>query len=148
MKLKLLFLSFILPLFSLQAQNNLSITGKVTDKSNAPISYATVTIKEGETVITGSITDDSGNFEVKGLAPKNYTIDIQFIGYKPYLGKADLTSGKSIALNKITLADEAKPYPAGHYTFGSGTLQVGKFDKLELARVPVLLPVKAAVKVA
>lgn len=107
MKFKLLFLSFILPLLSMQAQNNLTITGTVTDKSNAPISYATVTIKEGEKVITGSITDDSGNFEVKSLAPKNYTIEIQFIGYKPYVSKADLTSGKGIAFNRITLADEA-----------------------------------------
>ena len=107
MKLRLLFLCFIMPLLSMQAQNNLTVTGKVTDKTNAPISYATVTIKEGETVITGSITDDNGNFEVKNLAPKMYTVEIQFIGYKPYLGKADLTAGKGIALNKITLADEA-----------------------------------------
>ena len=107
MKLKLLFLCFILPLLSSQAQNNLTISGKVTDKSNQPISYATVTIKEGQTVVTGSITDDNGNFEVKSLAAKNYTIDIQFIGYKPYVGKADLTSGKNISLNKITLTDEA-----------------------------------------
>lgn len=107
MKLRLLFLCFIMPLLSMQAQNNLTVTGKVTDKTNAPISYATVTIKEGETVITGSITDDNGNFEVKNLATKMYTVEIQFIGYKPYLGKADLTAGKGIALNKITLADEA-----------------------------------------
>lgn len=96
-----------MPLLSMQAQNNLTISGKVTDKSNQPIPYATVTIKEGETVITGSITDDAGNFEIKNLAPKLYTIDIQFIGYKPYLSKADLTSGKGITLNRITLADEA-----------------------------------------
>jgi len=107
MKLRLLFLSFIMPLLSLQAQNNLTVTGKVTDKSNAPISYATVTFKEGEKVITGGITDDNGNFEVKGLAAKNYIVDIQFIGYKAYLGKADLTGGKGIALPRITLADEA-----------------------------------------
>lgn len=95
-------------MLSMQAQNNLTITGKVTDKSNQPISYATVTVKEGETVITGSITDDNGAFEVKNLAPKNYTVEIQFIGYKPYVGKADLTTGqKTFSINKITLADEA-----------------------------------------
>lgn len=95
-------------MLSMQAQNNLTITGKVTDKSNQPISYATVTVKEGETVITGSITDDNGDFEVKSLASKNYTVEIQFIGYKPYVGKADLTTGQKIfSLNRITLADEA-----------------------------------------
>lgn len=109
MRLKLFILSLIMmPLLSMQAQNNLTITGKVVDKSGQPISYATVTVKEGATVVTGSITDDSGDFEVKGLAPKNYDIEIQFIGYKPYNGKADLTTGqKSLSLNRITLADEA-----------------------------------------
>ncbi len=109
MRLKLFILSLIMmPLLSMQAQNNLTITGKVVDKSGQPISYATVTVKEGTTVVTGSITDDSGDFEVKGLAPKNYDIEIQFIGYKPYNGKADLSSGqKNLSLNRITLADEA-----------------------------------------
>ncbi|WP_447637911.1 TonB-dependent receptor domain-containing protein [Flavobacterium microcysteis] len=109
MRLKLFILSLIMmPLLSMQAQNNLTITGKVVDKSGQPISYATVTVKEGATVITGSITDDSGDFEVKGLAPKNYNVEIQFIGYKPYNGKADLTTGqKSLSLSRITLADEA-----------------------------------------
>lgn len=91
----------------MQAQNNLTISGKVTDKSNQPIPYTTVTVKEGGTVISGSISDENGNFEVKGLAPKSYTVEIQFIGYKAYTSKADLTSGKSISLNRITLADEA-----------------------------------------
>ena len=107
MKFKLFFLCFVLPLLSMQAQNNLTISGKVTDKSNQPIPYATVTLKEGETVISGSISDENGVFEVKGLAPKNYTVEIQFIGYKAYTSKADLTSGKSMALNRITLAEEA-----------------------------------------
>ena len=107
MKFKLFFLCFVLPLLSLQAQNNLTISGKVTDKSNQPIPYTTVTVKEGGTVVSGSISDENGNFEVKGLAPKSYTVEIQFIGYKAYTSKADLTSGKSISLNRITLADEA-----------------------------------------
>ena len=107
MKFKLFFLCFVLPLLSMQAQNNLTISGKVTDKSNQPIPYTTVTVKEGGTVVSGSISDENGNFEVKGLAPKSYTVEIQFIGYKAYTSKADLTSGKSISLNRITLADEA-----------------------------------------
>lgn len=107
MRFKLLFLCLVLPLLSLQAQNNLTISGKVSDKSNQPIPYATVTVKEGETVVSGVISDENGTFDVKGLAPKNYTIEIQFIGYKASTTKADLTSGKSITLNKITLADEA-----------------------------------------
>jgi len=108
MKLKLLFLSFLMSVFAANAQNNSSITGNVSDKQNVPIAYATITVKDAGKVVTGSITDDKGNFEVKGLAPKNYTVEIQFIGYKPYTSQANLASGeKTIALKRIVLADES-----------------------------------------
>ncbi|HEU4497479.1 MAG TPA: TonB dependent receptor [Flavobacterium sp.] len=106
MKLKLLLLA-LLPFAAIQAQSNLAISGKVTDKSNQPISYATITVKDAGAVVGGSITDDKGDFEVKNLSPKNYTVEIQFIGYKAYQGSADLTSGKSLAMNRITLIEEA-----------------------------------------
>jgi hypothetical protein len=46
----------------------------------------------------------------------------------------------------IQLADNAQPYLEGEYEFGPETFQIGKFDKLELARVPVLYPVVAVAK--
>lgn len=107
MRIRLLFLFLFGTLFSMQAQNIGTISGKVADKSNAPISYATIAIKEGAAVVTGGITDDKGEFQIKNLALKNYTVEIQFIGYKTYSLKADLTAQKSISLNKIILEEEA-----------------------------------------
>jgi hypothetical protein len=46
----------------------------------------------------------------------------------------------------IQLADNAQAYPEGDYEFGPESFQIGKFDKLELARVPVLVPVIAVSK--
>ena len=108
MKLKLLQFFFFASLFSMQAQKNGVLTGKVTDKNNIPISYASVVLKEADKIITGGITDDNGLFEIKNLELKNYNIEIQFIGYKTYKSSANFTLGqKSIALNKIELDEEA-----------------------------------------
>jgi len=108
MNYKLLLLVFFGISFSAHAQNSGTISGKVTDKKNIAISYATVAIKEGTAVITGGITDDNGQFEIKNLALKNYTVEVQFIGYKSFVSKADLSSGqKTITLNKIVLEEEA-----------------------------------------
>lgn len=107
MRIKLLFLFLFGTLFSMQAQNIGTISGKVVDQKNTPISYATIAIKEGEDVITGGITDDNGDFQIKNLALKNYTVEVQFIGYTTFTVKADLTSQKNLTLSKITLAEEA-----------------------------------------
>ncbi|HMI07988.1 MAG TPA: TonB-dependent receptor, partial [Flavobacterium sp.] len=108
MNLKLLLLCFFGSLFSMQAQKNGTLSGKVTDKNNAPIAYASIVLKEADKIITGGITDDSGLFEIKNLELKNYKVEIQFIGYKTFSSKADFTSGqKNISLNKIILDEEA-----------------------------------------
>lgn len=82
MKTKLL-LFFTLGCLSFSfAQSKGSINGIVLDAtSNEPISYATITLKSGDTVVTGALSDDSGKFSVDKLALQNYLVDIQFIGY-------------------------------------------------------------------
>lgn len=108
MNQKLLLLCFFVSIFSVQAQKNGLLSGKVTDKNNVPISYASIVLKEADKIITGGITDENGMFEIKNLDLKNYKVEIQFIGYKTFLTKADFTTGeKSIALGKTELEEEA-----------------------------------------
>lgn len=102
---------FFLALFAsfLTSAQTGTLSGKVTEKSsNLPISYATIVIKEADKVVTGGITDDNGLFDIKNLAPKNYVVEIQYMGYKTYVATADFTGGqRSIALGTIALQDEA-----------------------------------------
>jgi len=108
MNLKLLFVCFFASILSVHAQKNGTLSGKVTDKNNAPISYASIVLKEDGKIVTGGITDDNGLYEIKNLELKNYNVEIQFIGYKTYLGKADFTTGqKSIAIGRTILDEEA-----------------------------------------
>jgi hypothetical protein len=94
-------------LFSAYSQN--TINGTVIDKNgNFPISYATIVVKDGDKITTGAITDDNGFFEIKNLDPKNYSVEIQFMGYKTHFANADLSgSQRTVALGRIILADDA-----------------------------------------
>jgi outer membrane receptor protein involved in Fe transport len=104
--------------FSMQAQTSVkptivespgSISGKVIDKkSNEPLPYVNIIIKEADKVVTGGITSEKGTFLIKNLALKNYTVEIQFIGYKTISRSVSLTaSGKSADLNTISLEEDA-----------------------------------------
>ncbi|MEN2415010.1 TonB-dependent receptor domain-containing protein [Flavobacterium mesophilum] len=108
MKLKI----FLFALFSLvataQAQNSGTVTGKIIEKSNsAPISYATVSIKENGKVVSGVNTDDNGDFTIKNLALKSYTIEIQYIGFKKYVGSVVLGENRKTATVNVSLEEEA-----------------------------------------
>lgn len=90
------------------AQNSGKISGKITEKtSNAPISYAIVSIKDNGKVISGANTDDNGEFTIKNLALKSYTIEIQYIGFRKYIGSAILSENKKEATFKVSLEEEA-----------------------------------------
>jgi len=102
-------LLFLFGTFISNAQNIGSISGKVADKNNnQPISYATIVIKNDNKIITGGITDDNGNFEIKNLELKNFVVEVQFIGYKNFTTEANLSQDrKSISLSKISLEEES-----------------------------------------
>jgi len=90
------------------AQNSGKITGKITEKtSNAPISYAIVSLKDNGKVVSGANTDDNGEFTIKNLALKSYTIEIQYIGFRKYIGSAILSENKKEATFKVSLEEEA-----------------------------------------
>ncbi|MGH2666815.1 TonB-dependent receptor domain-containing protein [Flavobacterium sp.] len=117
MKLKLLLICILAQFVSMHAQtsapNNFinpgSITGKIVDKkTNEPIPYATVTVKDAGKVVSGAISKENGTFTVGNLELKNFTIEVQFMGYKKYEGNFNLSSeNKSMSLKTIALEEEA-----------------------------------------
>lgn len=107
MKTHLLLWFLLGTLFTMNAQNPGVATGKVVDRANNPVSYATISIKDGEKVLTGGITDDNGNFEIKNIPLQSLTIDVQFIGYKAFTTTADFSTQKTINFPKVILQEEA-----------------------------------------
>jgi ferric enterobactin receptor len=92
-----------------QAKLSVSITGEVVDSLTVkPVGYATIAVTDKVTgkAVNGALTDDDGTFEVSGVAPGNYAISVEFIGYqKMTLDVA--VSDKDVALGTVVLAPTA-----------------------------------------
>lgn len=108
MKLKFFLFVLLGVITTAQAQNSGTVSGKIIEKSNsAPISYATVSIKDNGKAVTGVNTDDNGDFTIKNLALKSYTIEIQYIGFRKYIGSVILSDDKKTATINVSLEEEA-----------------------------------------
>nr|WP_294785300.1 TonB-dependent receptor [uncultured Flavobacterium sp.] len=108
MKLKIFLFALLGVIATAQAQNTGSVSGKITEKSNSmPISYATVSLKENGKVVSGVNTDDNGEYSFKNVALKSYTIEVQYIGFRKYIGSVLLSENKKTATINISLEEEA-----------------------------------------
>lgn len=111
-----LMLFALLSLTILKAQNSVpngsdfgTISGKIVEKkTNAPIPYATITVKEEGKVVSGAITKENGTFTVDRLPLKTVTLEIQFMGFKKYTESITLSAvNKNASLKTISLEEEA-----------------------------------------
>ncbi len=124
MKLKLSLLLFFGILTSSFAQNKVKISGNILDKDlKQAVPYATISVKENGIVVTGAMTDDNGNFIVPNLAAKNYSVDIQFIGYKTLHKQADLTNGSDLNLGVLYIEAEAITLDGVHIVAEHSTIE-------------------------
>ena len=83
-KKRTLGLVFVLGAASLAfAQEKVNIAGKIVDKNNAAVPYASVTFsnKTDKLLSDAVLTDESGNYKV-AIAPGNYDVIIEAIDYK------------------------------------------------------------------
>ena len=85
-KKRTLGLVFVLGAASLAfAQEKVNIAGKIVDKNNAAVPYASVTFsnKTDKLLSDAVLTDESGNYKV-AIAPGNYDVIIEAIDYKKF----------------------------------------------------------------
>ncbi|MCB0465971.1 MAG: TonB-dependent receptor [Aequorivita sp.] len=85
------------------------IFGTVFDKKlKEPIPYVTVVVKTlGGEIITGGVTDDNGNFDIKDLPEGTNMVSIQYIGYKVYSTEINITSSnRTIEMGNIFLEED------------------------------------------
>ena len=110
----LLLLFVILSNYSQSSVNNLikvaTVAGKVIDDNlQQPLPYVNIIIKNanGDT-LTGSITDENGEFKIKDLPDGKMLVSIQFIGYKTQIREVVISSdNRKIELGTIALKEEA-----------------------------------------
>lgn len=99
-KLKMLILALVLPVM-VYSQSG-SITGSVVDADGEPLIGVNVIIK-GTT--TGTVSDIDGNFSIKNLELKPYTIEVSFIGYLTENYPIDLSKNPNQTLNVVLVED-------------------------------------------
>lgn len=118
MKIKLILIFLFGTLLSIQGQTSAkasllespgSITGKIVDKkNNEPLPYVNVIVKKANKFISGGITSDKGIFYIKDLDLENYTVEIQFMGYKTVTRSIILSAdNKNIDLKIIAIEEDA-----------------------------------------
>ena len=118
MNFKITILFILATISTIQAQNTVKqaikggpgiILGKIVDKnSKEPLPYVNIVVKEDAKIIDGGITNEQGNFTIKNLELKKYTVEIQFIGYKKITRTVILTlENKTANLNTISLEEDA-----------------------------------------
>ena len=126
--------------FSLRvnAQNNPTdkgkISGKVTDAlTKQPVDYATVSVfKQGSTSpFNGASTDPKGNFKIDNIAAGEYSIKIEFLGYKAQTIEHLVISNtvKSISLGTVLLSPAQNQLKDVVVTASAPTVE-NKIDKL------------------
>ena len=98
----------LLSVTNLYAQHSkCTVTGKVVDDKQTPISYASAAIYNTSVPITGAVTDNDGKFSLK-LEQRNGALRlvVEFIGYSRH--EISITPNTShINLGTITLREEA-----------------------------------------
>jgi len=90
-KLRFVFLLLLLPLTAM-AQQNGSLTGKVTNENGDAVDVANVIIKEFQ---FRAVSDSHGLFELKRIPAGSYTLVVTCIGYENNEQKVDIQSGEN-----------------------------------------------------
>ncbi|SHG89284.1 TonB-dependent receptor domain-containing protein [Flagellimonas flava] len=99
-------LFFMLIITVTQAQ---TIMGTVTSNTGASIPYAAVTLTSvlDNSLIKATITSEEGTFEIKGVFPQEFLLNVSSIGYADF--QTQLTNEKDkLDLGIITMADAAE----------------------------------------
>lgn len=134
MKYITLTIIIFLSAFTINANAQGKITGKVTDAvTKLPVDYATIGIyKQGSaSPINGTTTDPKGNFSINKLPFGEYHIAVDFLGYQRYTTDHIVISAAhpSVTLNNIALASSQKMLKDVNITSAASTVE-NKIDKL------------------
>lgn len=81
-RLIVLSLTLLLAATDLFAARLCPSTGRVVDQQGKAVEYATVVLMKDDRQVAGMTTDADGRFELE-VAPGEYTLQIQYLGYEP-----------------------------------------------------------------
>ena len=86
-------ITYVLFLFSLlSVSQDYSVAGFLKDINNNPIAFANVILlaPESDSPISGTTTNDSGDFQLTNIKKGTYVLKISFLGFEEYSSKIEL----------------------------------------------------------
>jgi hypothetical protein len=91
------------------AQGKKSITGKLTDKNNQAVSFATIALVRvsDSTVSGGAFSDGNGQFSLSPVVKGKYVLNVSSIGYKPASRSVEVIDEAVTDAGTIILQDTA-----------------------------------------
>lgn len=108
-------ITFLLLLF-ISLSNVAQVKGKITDKKNNPLPFVSVYLDK---TVTGTTTNDNGNYVLNVKKAGNYTIIFQFLGYKTLKKEVKISSfpfelnvqlkQESVVLDEISISTKDNP---------------------------------------
>ncbi len=83
------------------------ITGQVYDsQQNEPVEYANIVLirQRDSTQVTGTVSRADGRFDITGVPPGRYSVEVSFIGYRPRTVRdVQLAPGATVDIGRIDL---------------------------------------------
>ena len=76
--------------------NRATVRGKITEKTDKqPIAYAEVAVMRGDKVVTGTIGNEFGQYEIKNLIPGRYKVVAYIVGFRKEETDTELVVGNN-----------------------------------------------------
>ncbi|MDX6461138.1 MAG: hypothetical protein QOE55_4835, partial [Acidobacteriaceae bacterium] len=76
-----------------------SLQGRVLDPSGAVIPQAQVIVTSASGKTVTAVSDGAGSYQVRGLAPGDYTVNATTAGFAPFSSTVTLAAGQTRTLN-------------------------------------------------
>ncbi len=76
-----------------------ALQGRVLDPSGAVIPQAQITVTSPSGTTANAVSDGTGSYQVRGLAPGDYTVNATSAGFAPFSSTVTLAAGQTKTLN-------------------------------------------------
>src|ERR1700676_3826643 len=77
------------------------VSGVVTDANSAVLPGARVELQQKGTVVASAITDGQGQFSISFVAPGDYTLVVDYVGFSKFETPVTVTAGKLARVNAV-----------------------------------------------
>lgn len=99
----ILLLNFIQIITLGQSNVTSIIKGLVVEQDDTPVMYASIALVYNEKIVTGTMTDTTGFFQIKGHFSGNYIVRTSFIGYNSVEKNIECNGEQVVNIGKIIL---------------------------------------------